>query len=97
MPAGSKIMKNHGGSMWDTLFIMVKDNDEDFIMEFIKRTPCIMCMNHALKKIEKHYDFKEKSIDETRRLLWSLRCSLIGKYKDDDESFNRYIDYLNIV
>jgi hypothetical protein len=54
-------------------------------------------MNHALKKIEKHYDFKEKSIDETRRMLWSLRCSLIGKYKDDDESFNRYIDFLNIV
>jgi len=96
MSAGNKVMKNHGGKLWDALFLIIKDNDKDFIIDYIKRIPCEYCIKDTLNKIEKYYDFNNKSVEEIRRLLWSLRCRLISKYKDTDEDYNNFIDYLNI-
>ena len=44
------ILKTHGGKMWDTLFLLVRDNDNEFILEFIDRLPCDDCKKIFLKK-----------------------------------------------
>lgn len=92
------IMPSQGGKLWDSLFILVKDNDKDFIIDYINRLPCDFCIKDTHEKLNKlNLDFDNKSINETRRLLWTLRCNLIKKYNDTDEDFNNYLDYLRLI
>ena len=46
------INKKFGGAWWDTLFILIKDDDEDFIMDFIERLPCKICRDNFYHKIK---------------------------------------------
>lgn len=94
----NNLMLDHGGKFWDTLFILVKENDKEFIINYINRLPCKTCINDSILKIDRlNLDFVNKSVNETRRLLWTLRCNLIKRYKDTDEDFNNYLEYLRLI
>jgi len=86
-----EITKKFGGAFWDTLFIFVKDDDDEFILEFIKRLPCHSCYKSFLRESKKYNLCCNKK--ECRRKLWSLRCIIDKKYKDCDNE-NNYNDYL---
>ncbi len=88
------ITKKFGGSFWDTLFILIDDNDSDFILEFVKRLPCHSCYKGFLRECKK---FDLNCDKETcMRKLWSIRCIVDEKYKnyDNEEKFNNYLVYL---
>jgi len=91
-------MKTFGGAFWDTLFILVKDNDEDFIFDFVNRLPCKLCINnffHKLKRTKFSFDCNK---EECLRKLWTMRCMIDEKYKDYDnkEMLQEYLKYLNL-
>ena len=48
-------MEKHGGKMWDSLFLLVKDNDEKFIKDYIDRLPCDKC-SLGFKEYMKKYN-----------------------------------------
>ncbi len=90
------INKKFGGAWWDTLFILVKDNDEDFILSFVERLPCEICRHNFYHKIcVKKISFKCKKEDIWRH-LWSMRCMMDPKYKDknNEENLKDYLKFL---
>tara|TARA_R110000868_G_scaffold132225_2_gene342862 strand:+ start:476 stop:772 length:297 start_codon:yes stop_codon:yes gene_type:complete len=88
------ITKKFGGCFWDTLFILVQDNDEDFILELIMRLPCHSCYKGFLRASKK-YDLNCNK-EECMRKLWSIRCNIDEKYKDfdNDKKYNEYLVFL---
>ncbi len=90
------INKKFGGAWWDTLFILIKDDDEDFIMDFIERLPCKICRDNFYHKIKvKRINFKCKK-EEIWVRLWSLRCMMDEKYKNknNEEYLKDYLKFL---
>tara|TARA_S200002703_G_scaffold68758_1_gene59677 strand:- start:187 stop:480 length:294 start_codon:yes stop_codon:yes gene_type:complete len=90
------INKKFGGAFWDTLFIFVKDNDEEFIFNFVNRLPCKLCINNFYHKLKRTKFSFDCSKEEILRKLWTMRCMIDEKYKNDDneEKFNSYLVYL---
>ena len=54
-----KIIHRFGGAWWDTLFMFIKDNDQEFILDFVDRMPCDYCRQHFLKEAF-NYNFNQK-------------------------------------
>ena len=93
MPNG--FTNKFGGAWWDTLFIFVKDNDKDFIYEFVERIPCDDCKKNFHNHFN-NYDFNVNK-HEIRKILWEIRCKIhVVKYgeKNNDEDLNKYLEYL---
>lgn len=88
----SKLMYKHGGKFWDTLFILIDDNDKNFIYDFANRIPCNDC-KYDFIRILKEKDLDNKSRDQLIKILWDCRGELHGKYKE--KSLQSYMDYLN--
>lgn len=90
-------MEKFGGIMWDTLFLLVQDNDEDFILSFVERLPCSNCPINFKKKMRKHsITLNNLSKEETYKKLWHLRCLMNPKYKNNSEDLNNYLKFLLI-
>ncbi len=91
-------MKKFGGAFWDTLFILLKDNDEDFILDFVNRLPCRMCKNSFYRKLKRTKFTFDCDKQEALRKLWTMRCMIDDKYKNDDndEKFVEYLKYLQL-
>tara|TARA_R100000773_G_C4209922_1_gene109759 strand:- start:345 stop:680 length:336 start_codon:yes stop_codon:yes gene_type:complete len=87
------IMKEFGGSFWDTLFLFVKDNDKDFIYNFVSRLPCQTCADDMIKKLD-NYNLDNKSKKEIIEILWICRQEIHDKYKD--KPLEEYLSYLGI-
>jgi|TARA_E500000305_G_C3973047_1_gene212930 hypothetical protein len=91
--------KKFGGAWWDTLFILIKDNDKDFIFSFVDRMACHNCRKCFFDKIkDKNLDLN-KPRKEVYRTLWNLRCLIdSNKYwdKNTDEDLYNYLKYLCI-
>tara|TARA_R110000823_G_scaffold161009_2_gene292544 strand:+ start:1172 stop:1447 length:276 start_codon:yes stop_codon:yes gene_type:complete len=85
------VIRTHGGAMWDTLFILLKDNDKDFIVNFIQRLPCKDCIDKTMDELNKH-NLDNKSKEELYKILWDLRSDLHNKYKD--KTLDHYLNYL---
>ena len=88
-----KIMTEFGGAFWDTLFLFVKDNDKDFIYNYISRLPCQTCADDMIKKLD-NYNLYDKSKKEIIEILWICRQQIHDKYKD--KSLEEYLSYLGI-
>ena len=90
------ILKTHGGKIWDTLFLLVRDNDNEFILKFVDRLPCDDCKKNFLKKIKRKNINFNVSKNECYRLLWDIRCNIHVKYfdKNNDEELEKYLKYL---
>jgi len=91
--------KKFGGCFWDTLNIFVKDNDSDFILDYVNRLPCDDCKRRFFKSLKYNkYDFSKMKSNEIRKTLWRIRCNQDPKYKDKDttEDFNNYMKFLLI-
>tara|TARA_E500000318_G_C3428335_1_gene160107 strand:- start:289 stop:579 length:291 start_codon:yes stop_codon:yes gene_type:complete len=92
------IMEKFGGSMWDTLFLLVKDNDSDFIFDFVNRLPCEKCINNFNKCIRKNNISFHEDKNEIYKKLWTMRCKMNeAKYKDNLLDLNEYLKYLCIL
>jgi hypothetical protein len=90
-------MEKFGGAMWDTLFLLVNDNDNDFIYDFINRLPCEKCINNFNKCIRKNKISFDCDKNEIYKKLWTMRCKMNeAKYIDNDEKLNDYLKYLYI-
>ena len=87
-------MKKFGGSMWDTLFLLVKDNDEQFIRNYIERLPCESCSKGFLEYMKK-YDLN-CSRSECYKKIWTIRCKIDKKYRsmNTEEDLSSYLKYL---
>jgi len=92
------VMEKFGGSMWDTLFLLVNDKDNnDFIFDFVNRLPCEKCINNFNKCIRKNNISFNNDKNDTYKKLWFLRCEMnVSKYKNTDEELNNYLKYLLI-
>lgn len=89
-----KIMQNHGGAMWDTLFILcIKDFDKDFILDFCSRLPCKDCSDDIIAKLN-NFNLENKTRAEILKFLWESRQKLHDKYNNKD--FNNYLEFLGI-
>jgi len=90
-------MKTFGGIFWDTLFILLRDNDDDFIINFVNRLPCEICKKEFFR-ISKKYNMNCKK-EECYEVLWAIRCKIDKKYRDSKtkEKLNEYLKYLKIV
>jgi len=91
-------MKKFGGAFWDTLFILLKDNDEDFILDFVNRLPCRICINSFNRKLKRTKFRFDCDKQEALRKLWTMRCMIDDKYKNDDndDKFVEYLKYLQL-
>ena len=90
-PEVPEIMYKNGGKIWDTLFILLKDNDSDFVLDIIDRLPCEKCKKNALNKIS-DYNLENKTKEELYEILWKFRGDIHPKYKD--KPLKEYLDYL---
>ncbi len=91
----SEIVKKFGGSWWDTLFILIKDKDSEFILDFVDRLPCDICRKHFLEESFK-YNFNQ-SKEELYKILWKIRCK-IDKKKYGEMMDNNFLqDYLKFL
>jgi hypothetical protein len=93
----NKFTEKFGGAWWDTLFIFVKDNDKDFIYQFVDRIPCDDCR----EKFFTHFDNYDFNVDKNqiRKILWEIRTKIhTSKYeeKNDDKHLNEYLEFLLI-
>lgn len=86
-------MQAHGGKLWDSLFILVKDNDKDFIYDFCNRIPCQTCKSDFINMLNNR-DFNNKTRDQLINILWECRCQIHSKYKK--KSLAEYLDYLKL-
>jgi len=92
-------MNKFGGAMWDTLFLLVQDHDNEFILNFVERLPCNTCAINFYKVLrKKNISLNDLSKEETYKKLWKLRCLMNPKYKDKDnsEELNNYLKFLLI-
>jgi len=89
-------MKTHGGAMWNALFLLVRDYDDNFIKDFVKRLPCETCSRGFLEYMKK-YDLN-CSKKECYRKLWHIRCKIDRKYwnSDSQDDLDKYLNYLLI-
>ena len=92
-----EINNKFGGAWWDTLNILVQDEDQDFILEFVNRLPCNQCKRKFNRLLNK-YNFNVKKIDILKQ-LWEIRCIMDPKYvdKNTDEYFNSYLKFLLLL
>ena len=88
-----ELMVEFGGAFWDTLFLFIKDNDKEFIYEFVSRLPCKTCADDMIKRLD-DFNLDNKSKKEIIEFLWSCRQELHDKYKD--KSLEEYLSYLGI-
>ena len=86
-------MQIHGGKIWDTLFILVKDNDKQFIYDFCNKIPCQTCKNDFIIILNR-MDLDNKSRDELLNILWECRCEIHSKYKK--KTLTGYLEYLKL-
>ena len=90
-----KIIHRFGGAWWDTLFILIKDNDQEFILDFVDRMPCDYCRQHFLKEAF-NYNFNQKK-EELYKILWKIRCN-IDKEKYGEKKEEKYLkEYLRFL
>ena len=89
-----------GGAMWDVMTILMNGDDEEFIVDFVKRMPCKYCIEPFFnKKKELNIEFN-KDVETNRRNLWKIRCPLNinnhyeTKWKDTDEEYEKYLKFL---
>ena len=87
------LMKKFGGAFWDTLFLFIKDNDKDFIYNYISRLPCKTCADDMKKRLD-DFNLDNKSKKEIIEFLWSCRQDLHDKYKE--KTLEEYLSYLGI-
>tara|TARA_Y100000004_G_C8666135_1_gene307292 strand:- start:269 stop:550 length:282 start_codon:yes stop_codon:yes gene_type:complete len=92
-------MEKFGGSMWDTLFLMITENDNsDFIFDFVNRLPCEKCINNFNKCIKRNNISFNGDKNDTYKKLWLLRCKMNeSKYKNTEENLNNYLKFLLIL
>ena len=84
--------------MWDILFLLVKDYDEEFIKLFIDRLPCESCSN-GFKEYMKKYNLNVEK-KECYKLLWKIRSRIDSKKyssKNTNEHLQDYLAYLGLV
>ena len=88
-------METHGGKIWDALFLLIKDDDEDFILNIINRMPCEFCVRHTNNCIkDNNINFKGNK-EDIFKSLWTLRCLLHPhKYINNDVELKKYLNYL---
>ena len=87
-----------GGSMWDTLFILVQDKDGDFILDFINRLPCEKCKKDFLKKID-IINLQNLDKEQLYIVLWKIRTRIDPKYatKKNINDLKDYLRYLQLL
>tara|TARA_R110002124_G_scaffold77603_4_gene207889 strand:+ start:4796 stop:5122 length:327 start_codon:yes stop_codon:yes gene_type:complete len=94
MMVAKERQEKFGGSMWDIMTIFMTGDDEKFIEDFVKRMPCYFCIGPFFThKKELNIEFN-KDVETNRRNLWSIRCLLLSKYKDTDDDFKKYLNFL---
>ena len=89
--------KKFGGAWWDTLFILIRDYDKDFIYSFVDRMACEQCIKNFYFKLEQKNLDLNKPRKETYRTLWNIRCLIDShKYwdKNTDYDLGEYLKYL---
>ena len=86
-------MKDHGGKLWDSLFILIKDNDKQFIYDFCSRIPCKTCRDDFIIMLNRK-DLDNKSREELIKILWECRGQIHDKYKK--KSLQDYLIYLGL-
>ena len=91
-------IKKFGGNMWDILFILLKDNDGDFILEFVNRIPCEECKIHFLNKI-KNINLQNLDREKLYIVLWKIRTRIDPKYGDKNtmKDLKNYLSYLQLI
>ena len=89
-------MVQFGGSMWDTLFILVRDYDDTFINDFGNRIPCETCKNDFLSKV-KRVKFNELKKDQIYICLWKIRCKIDCKKYGDKNNLTELKNYLKFL
>lgn len=91
-------IKKFGGNMWDTLFILIKDNDGEFILEFVNRIPCEECKYHFLQKI-KGINLQNLDKEKLYIVLWKIRTRIDPKYQNKNTmtDLKEYLKYLQLI
>ena len=91
-------IKKFGGIMWDTLFILIKDNDAEFILEFVNRIPCEECKFHFFKKI-KAINLQNLDKEKLYIVLWKIRTRIDPKYQNKNTmtDLKEYLKYLQLI
>lgn len=87
-------MHTHGGKLWDSLFILIKDNDKQFIYDFCSRIPCETCKNDFIIKLN-NKDLENKTREELLQILWQCRGDIHDKYRK--KSLLEYLQYLKMI
>ena len=88
-----ELMKKFGGAFWDTLFLFIKDNDNEFIYDFVSRLPCKNCAADMINRLD-NFNLNNKSKKEIIEFLWNCRQELHDKYKE--KTLEEYLNYLGI-